>query len=212
MANDTSNVAPTAYRPVVKTSKPMFYQTNKSPRHTQRNLAPVSHPPTTVKASNSCSDVTSSTGAPSKEGELCCYECGQKGHIKPQSPKLKGKQQVARVQIEDLIEEDEKLLETLMNWAPNDTLEESTYPQEGEDDLKNSSGDDEEDKPHYEWDDQEYKVNFVRFINEEPIIDMMVMNRIVEVSCGWIWIVANIGVLVWEWDLWVIRSVNDMND
>ena len=57
------------------------------------------------------------------------------------------------------------------NGAPNDALEDSTYPQEGEEDLKNNSGDDEEDKPHYEWDEQEYKVNFIRFINEDPIID-----------------------------------------
>ena len=71
MANDTSNVALTTYRPAVKTSKPMFYQTNKSPRHTQRNLAPESHPPMIAKVSNSCPHVTSSTGAPSKKGELC---------------------------------------------------------------------------------------------------------------------------------------------
>ena len=29
----------------------------------------------------------------------------------------------------------------------------------------------EEEKSHYEWDEPEYKANFVRFINEEPIID-----------------------------------------
>ena len=82
----------------------------------------------TVKASNSHPHVTSSMEAPSKEGELCCYECGQKGHIKPQCPKLKGKQQVARAQIEDLIKKDEELLETPTNRAPNDALEESAYP------------------------------------------------------------------------------------
>ena len=26
---------------------------------------------------------------PSKEGELKCYECGQKGHMRPQCPKLR---------------------------------------------------------------------------------------------------------------------------
>ena len=62
--------------------------------------------------------------------------------------------------------------ELLTNEAPDDALEASTYPQEGEEDLKNNSGDDEEDQPHYEWDKQEYKANFVHFINEEPIIDM----------------------------------------
>ena len=124
-----------------------------------------------MKASNSRPHVTSSAGAPPKEGELCCYECGQKGHIKPQCPKLKGKQRVARAQIKDLLEEDEELSESLTNRAPNDALKESTYSQEGEEDLKNNSGDDEEEKPHYEWDEQEYKANFVHFINEEPIID-----------------------------------------
>ena len=27
---------------------------------------------------------------PLKEGELKCYECGQKGHMQPQCPKLRG--------------------------------------------------------------------------------------------------------------------------
>ena len=106
-ANDISDVVLTMYTPVVKTSKPMFYQAQKSSGLTQRTLKPGSHPHTTVKASNSPRHVTSGTGVPSKEGELHCYECGQKGHIKPQCPKLKGKQQVARAQIKDLIEEDE---------------------------------------------------------------------------------------------------------
>ena len=75
------------------------------------------------------------------------------------------------MKIEGIIEEDEEFSETLMNRAPNNALEESTYPQEGEEDLKNSSSDYEEDKPHYEWDDQEYKANSVCFIKEEPIID-----------------------------------------
>ena len=98
----------------------MFYQTNKSSGLTQRNLTLVSHPQTTVKASNSHPHVANSTGAPSKEGELCCYECGQKGHIKPQCPKLNGKHRATRVQIKDLIEEDEELSETPTNRAPND--------------------------------------------------------------------------------------------
>ena len=82
-----------------------------------------------------------------KEGELWCYKCGQKGHIKPQCPKLKGKQWVARAQIEDLIEEDEELLELPTNGAPDDALEASTYPQEGEEDLKHNSGEDKEENP-----------------------------------------------------------------
>ena len=75
------------------------------------------------------------------------------------------------MQIEELIEEDEELSELPINEAPNDALNSTMYPQEGEEDLKNNSGDDEEEKSHYEWDEPEYKANFVRFINEEPIID-----------------------------------------
>ena len=78
---------------------------------------------------------------------------------------------MARAQIKDLIEEDEELSETPMNKTPNDAVEESAYPQEGEEDLKNNSDDDKEDQSQYEWDDQEYKVSFVHFINEEPVID-----------------------------------------
>ena len=69
------------------------------------------------------------------------------GHIKPQCPRLKGKQWVARVKIKDLIKEDEEASESLTNRAPNDALDKSTYPQEGEEDLKNNSGDDEGDQP-----------------------------------------------------------------
>ena len=125
------DVTLTTYKPMVRTSKLMFYQAQKTSGLTQRNLKLASHPQTTAKASNSHPHVTSGTGAPSKEGELCCYKYGQKGHIKPQCPKLKGKQWVARVQIKDLIEEDEELSETPTNRTPNDALEESAYPQEG---------------------------------------------------------------------------------
>ena len=68
--NDGNDVAKTTYKPTVKTSKPMFYQSYKTAGHTQRNHTLVSHPQTTAKASNSHPHVTSSTGAPPKEGEL----------------------------------------------------------------------------------------------------------------------------------------------
>ena len=118
----------TTYKPAVRTSKPMFYPTYKIAGNTQRNHTQVSCSQTTVKASKSRSHVASSTGAPPKEGELQCYECGQKGHIKPQCPKLKGKQRVARVQIEDLIEEDEELSELPISGASDNALENTTYP------------------------------------------------------------------------------------
>ena len=94
------------------------------------------------------------------------------------------------MQIEELIEEDEELSELPIDGAPNDALNNTTYPQEGEEDLKNNSGDDEEEKSHYEWDEQEYKANFVCFINDEPIIDTMIrvaagtVDKMVEPVCN----------------------------
>ena len=65
-----------------------------------------SKPLVTMKASGFCHQVPNVTGTdtPHKEGELRCYECGQKGHIKPQCPKLKGKQRVARTEFEEIVE------------------------------------------------------------------------------------------------------------
>ena len=39
---------------------------------------------------------------PSKEGELKCYECGQKGHMRPQCPKLRS-QCIAVVREDDSV-------------------------------------------------------------------------------------------------------------
>ena len=42
------------------------------------------------KMSNNTRKAPETTGKqPSKEGELKCYECGQKGHMQPQCPKLR---------------------------------------------------------------------------------------------------------------------------
>ena len=169
----------------------MFYQQQKTSWPVQRNLKPVSRPQTTAKASNSHPHIPSSIGTPSKEGELHCYKHGQKGHIKPQCPKLKGKQRIARAQIKDLIEENEETSESLTSRAPNDALDEVTYPQEGEEYLKNTSQDNKDDQPQYKWDDQEYKANFVCFINEELIIDTTIqvavaagtVDKVVDVGC-----------------------------
>ena len=35
---------------------------------------------------------------PLKEGKLKCYECGQKGHMRPQCPKLRSRRIVLRVE------------------------------------------------------------------------------------------------------------------
>ena len=58
-----------------------------------------------------------------------------------------------------------------MTGVCSDTLEE-VYPllKEGED-LNECSDDNDDNQPKYNWDDQEYKMKLICFINEEPIID-----------------------------------------
>ena len=42
------------------------------------------------KTSSNTRKIPETTGKqPSREGELKCYECGQKGHMQPQCPKLR---------------------------------------------------------------------------------------------------------------------------
>ena len=42
------------------------------------------------KTSSNTRKIPETTGKqPSKEGELKCYKCGQKGHMRPQCPKLR---------------------------------------------------------------------------------------------------------------------------
>ena len=83
MANNVIDVTLTVYKLAVKTPKLMFYQPQKTTGPTQRSLKPVSCPQMTVKVRNSHPHIPSGMGTPS-------FECGQKGHIKPQCPKLKG--------------------------------------------------------------------------------------------------------------------------
>ena len=40
-------------------------------------------------SSNTCKIPETTGKQPLKEGELKCYECGQKGHMRPQCPKLR---------------------------------------------------------------------------------------------------------------------------
>ena len=78
-----------------------------------------------MKSSSFHLHVPNITGAdtPQKIGELRCYEWGQKGHIKPQYPKLKGKQRVTRTQFEEFVKEDNHMDVTLTG-VPNDTPDE----------------------------------------------------------------------------------------
>ena len=54
-------------------------------------------------SSNTCKIPETTGKQPSKESELKCYKCGQKGHIRPQCPKLRS--QCIAVAREDNLEE-----------------------------------------------------------------------------------------------------------
>ena len=92
------------------------------------------------------------------------YKCGQKGHIKPQCPKLKDKQGVARVQFNDVNEDNQT--EVQLTGVPNNTPEEvDPLLKEGED-LNKYSDENEDNQPKYNWDDQEYQTNLICFFHQ----------------------------------------------
>ena len=98
---------------------------------------------------------------PSKEGELKCYECGQKGHMQPQCLKLRNQHIV--VVREDDLEEIVKNIEGNLKEDAKCNASEGEIPPKGEENLNKSSG---EDKEMYLWDELKYKVNYVRFISD----------------------------------------------
>ena len=116
------------------------------------------------KMSSNARKIPETTGKqPSKEGELKCYECGQKGHMRPQCPKLRN-QCIAAMREDDLEEIAKNIEGNLEEDVKSSTSREEEIPQEEEDNLNESSGEDEE---MYSWDELEYKANYVCFISNE---------------------------------------------
>ena len=100
---------------------------------------------------------------PSKEGELNCYECGQKGHVRPQCLKLRSQfiVVVRKVNLEDIIE---NIKGNLEGDTKDDVSEEGEIPLKEEENLNKSSDEDEE---MYLWDELEYKANYIHFISNK---------------------------------------------
>ena len=96
------------------------------------------------KTSSNTHKIPETTGKqPSKEGELKCYECGQKGHMRPQCPKLRSRRIVA-VREDDSEEIAENIEGNLEEDVRSSTSREEESPQEEEDNLNESSGEDKE--------------------------------------------------------------------
>ena len=116
------------------------------------------------KMSSNTHKIPETTGKqPLKEGKLKCYECGQKGHMRPQCPKLRN-QCIAAMREDDLEEIAKNIEGNLEEDVKSSASREEEIPQEEEDNLNESSGEDEE---MYSWDELEYKANYVCFISNK---------------------------------------------
>ena len=73
---------------VARSSKRMIEVALKGTTGQIRMNRPVTQPIWKM-SSNTCKIPETTGKQPSKEGELKCYECGQKGHMRPQCPKLR---------------------------------------------------------------------------------------------------------------------------
>ena len=108
--------------------------------------------------SNNTCKIPEATGKqPSKEGELKCYECGQKGHMRPQCPKLRG-QYIAVEREDDSEEIIETIEENLKGDAKDNVSKGEEIPLEEEENLNESS---DEDTEMYSWDEIKYKANYI---------------------------------------------------
>ena len=101
-------------------------------------------------SSNTCKIPEATGKQPSKEGELKCYECGQKGHMWPQCPKLRSWRIVA-VREDNLEEIVKNIKGNLKGDAKDDASEEGEIPPKEEENLN----------------ELEYKANYVHFISNK---------------------------------------------
>ena len=162
MSVETAHGSAHANQSVAKSSKWMIEVAPKGTTGQIRTNRQVTQP--IQKMSSNTRKIPETTGKQSsKEGKLKCYECGQKGHMQPQCPKLRSRR-IAAVRKDDSEEIAEDIEGNLKEDAKSNVSREEEVPQEEEDNLNESSG---EDKEMYSWDELEYKVNYVRFISNK---------------------------------------------
>ena len=162
MSVETAHRSMHANQSVAKSSKWMIEVAPKGTAGQIRTNRPITQP--IWKTSSNTRKIPETTGKqPLKEGKLKCYECGQKGHMQPQCPKLRN-QRIVVVREDDLEDIAKNTEGNLKEDAKSNASREEEIPQEEEDNLNESSGEDEE---MYSWDELEYKANYVRFISNK---------------------------------------------
>ena len=96
------------------------------------------------KTSSNTHKISETTGEqPLKEGELKCYECGQKGHMQPQCLKLRN-QHIVAAREDDSEEIVENIKGDLKEDAMSNVSEEEEILLKEEENLNESSGEDKE--------------------------------------------------------------------
>ena len=136
-----------------------------APRDTTGQTMPNRQVPKPIQkmSSNTCKIPETTGKQPLKEGELKCYECGQKGHMRPQCLKLRN-QHIVGAREDDSEEIVENVKGNLKEDARSNASEEGEIPPKEEENLNKSSG---EDEVMYSWDELKYKVNYVHFISNK---------------------------------------------
>ena len=162
MSIETAHGSTHVNQSVARSSKQMIEVAPKGNTGQIRMNRPVTQP--IWKTSSNTHKIPETTGKqPSKEGELKCYKCGQKGHMRPQCPKLRSRH-IAAVGEDDSEEIAKNIEGNLKEDMKSNASREEEIPQEEEDNLNKSSGEDEE---MYSWDELEYKANVVHFISNK---------------------------------------------
>ena len=100
MSVETAHRSAHANQSMARSSKQMIEVALKGTTGQIRTNRQVTQP--IWKTSNNTRKIPETTGKqPLKEGKLKCYKCGQKGHMRPQCPKLRS-QRIAAVREDDL--------------------------------------------------------------------------------------------------------------
>ena len=138
MSVETAHSSAHANQSMAKSSKWMIEVAPKGTTGQIRMNRQVAQP-IQKTSSNTCKIPETTGKQPLKEGELKCYECGQKGHMRPQCPKLRNRHMVAVIE-DDLEEIIENIKENLEEGMKSNTSKDEDILQEEEDNLNKSSG------------------------------------------------------------------------